>query len=185
MKTLTIDQTKGFELFRDLILVLGATFFIALMGQIMVRLPFTPVPICMQNNAVLLVGLLLGPRRALMAVTLLLAQAAAGLPVLAGGSCGIPMFFCPSAGYIWAYPISALIVGCIIRRSCDCAPTKIFQALSAGLIFQYLIGCAWLTKFVGFPATLWAGFLPFIVTDLAINVGMAKLGQRARSFLKI
>lgn len=185
MKTLTIERTKGVEFFRDLMLVLGTTFVIALMGQIMVQLPFTPVPFCMQNNAILLAGLILGPRRAFLAVGLLLAQAAAGLPVLAGGSCGISVFFCPSAGYIWAYPVSAFIVGCILRRYSNPVPTKIFQAISAGLIFQYLIGCAWLTKFVGFPTTLWLGFAPFIVTDLVINVGVAKLGQRARSFLKI
>jgi biotin transport system substrate-specific component len=44
-------------------IVIGASLFVALCARITVPLPFTPVPLTVQDFGVLLVGLTLGSRR--------------------------------------------------------------------------------------------------------------------------
>src|SRR5205823_11657589 len=55
-------------LIRDVILVLAGSIFIALMAQVSIPLPFTPVPITGQTLAVALVGALLGSKRGALAL---------------------------------------------------------------------------------------------------------------------
>ena len=69
---------------REAALVLAGAVAIALIGQIRLPLPFTPVPVTLGTLAVLGAGGLLGARRALALVALYAAAAALGAPVLAG-----------------------------------------------------------------------------------------------------
>src|SRR5438045_357526 len=62
-------------------LVVSASLLVALCARITLPLPFTPVPLTLQNFGVLLVGVALGPRRAFAAMMLYLAEGAAGMPV--------------------------------------------------------------------------------------------------------
>ena len=76
-------------------------------------LPFTPVPLTMQNFGVLVVGLMLGSRRGFAALALYLAEGAAGMPVfspsLLGG--GIAQILGPTGGFLMAYPLVAFVAG--------------------------------------------------------------------------
>ncbi|HEY1799650.1 MAG TPA: biotin transporter BioY, partial [Terriglobales bacterium] len=45
------------------VIVVAASLFVAICARITVPLPFTPVPLTMENFAVLLMGLTLGSRR--------------------------------------------------------------------------------------------------------------------------
>ena len=64
-------------------IIVAASLFVAVCARFSLPLPGTPVPLSMQNFAVLLVGLALGSRRGFMALALYLAEGAAGLPVFA------------------------------------------------------------------------------------------------------
>ena len=70
-------------------LVVGASLFVALCARITLPLPFTPVPLTLQNFGVLLVGLTLGSRRGFAALVLYLIEGASGMPVFspAGTQC--------------------------------------------------------------------------------------------------
>ena len=59
--TRTFPRTVGW--LRDLILILLGALFVALLAQVKIPLPFTPVPITGQTFGVLLVGAMLGSRR--------------------------------------------------------------------------------------------------------------------------
>ena len=61
--------------------IVGATFFIAFCARLYLRIPGTPVPLTVQNLAVLVVGLAFGSRRAVMALLVYLGVGALGLPV--------------------------------------------------------------------------------------------------------
>lgn len=69
------------------------------------------VPITLQNLAVLIAGLILGPWRGFAAVAIYLLLGFAGLPVFAGGASGLGMFAKPSIGYLLAFPLGALVAG--------------------------------------------------------------------------
>src|SRR3712207_7469869 len=71
-------------LLRDALIVLVGSALLA--AAAWVRVPMWPVPMTMQTFAVLLIGATCGPRLGATAVAAYLAEAALGLPVLAGGT---------------------------------------------------------------------------------------------------
>lgn len=73
------------------------------------------VPITLQTVGVMLAGCLLGPVRGFLAVALYLAMGAAGLPVFAEHSSGLGTFTQPSAGYLLAFPVAALVGGLMVK----------------------------------------------------------------------
>lgn len=73
------------------------------------------VPITLQTFGVMLAGCLLGPLRGFLAVALYLALGAIGLPVFAEHSSGLAVFTGVSAGYLWAFPIAALVAGFLVK----------------------------------------------------------------------
>ena len=97
--------------------MVGASCFVALCARVTVPLPFTPVPLTLQNFAVLLVGLALGSRRGFAALALYLAEGAFGLPVFnPTGLGGIAQLLGPTGGYLMAYPFVAFVSGWIAER---------------------------------------------------------------------
>src|SRR5215831_15771318 len=106
-----------FEALRLISVVLGASLFVALCARVTLPLPFTPVPLTLQNFGVLLVGLTLGPRRAFAALTLYLLEGAFGMPVFnPAGPGGIAQLLGPTGGYLLAYPFVAGLTGWIAGR---------------------------------------------------------------------
>ncbi|WP_433964008.1 biotin transporter BioY [Tunturiibacter gelidiferens] len=65
----------------NVILTVAASAFVGICAHISLPLPFTPVPLTLQNIAVILVGMLLGPVAGFSAMVLYLAEGAMGLPV--------------------------------------------------------------------------------------------------------
>jgi biotin transport system substrate-specific component len=103
---------------RQVALVIGGSLFVALCARITIPLPFTPVPLTVQNFGVLLVGLLLGSRRGFAALALYLAEGAAGLPVFnPTGAGGIAqLFHGATAGFLLTYPLVAWVAGYVMER---------------------------------------------------------------------
>src|SRR5882724_4206794 len=125
-------------------IVIGASLVVALCARVTVPLPFTPVPLTLQNFGVLVVGLVLGPRRAFAALVLYLAEGAAGLPVFnPTGPGGIAQLMGPTGGYLLAYPLVAGLAGFLIERG-----RKTFaRAAVAGLaaeVLLFTVGLSWL-----------------------------------------
>ncbi|WP_028278758.1 biotin transporter BioY [Arthrobacter sp. H5] len=73
------------------------------------------VPITLQTLAVMVTGVILGPWRGGAAVGLYVAVGLAGLPVFSQFRGGIGVLFGPSAGYIIAFPLAAILVGVLAR----------------------------------------------------------------------
>src|SRR3954451_1371951 len=81
------------------VIAVTATIFVALCAHVSVPLPFTPVPLTLQNFAVLLVGLALGPVAAFAAMALYLTEGALGMPVFnPHGVGGMLQLFGPTGG---------------------------------------------------------------------------------------
>src|SRR5215472_5071020 len=124
--------------------IVGATFFIAFCARLYLRIPGTPVPLTVQNLAVLVVGLALGSRRAVMALLVYLGVGALGLPVFYPlGPGGILEFLSPTGGYLIAYPLVAGLTGYIFERG---RPTfwRAAVAATCGELLLFAGGIAWL-----------------------------------------
>jgi biotin transport system substrate-specific component len=132
------------EAVRNLAVLIGATLFIALCAHITVPLPFTPVPLTVQNFAVLLVGLVLGSRAGFAVLALYLAEGAFGMPVFNPmGPGGIAQLLGPTGGFLLAYPLVAWVAGYVAERG-----RKSFaRAAVAGLFGEVVLfigGLGWL-----------------------------------------
>jgi len=115
------------------------------------------VPITLQTLGVMLAGCLLGPRLAFQALILFLAAVAIGLPLLSGGRGGIGVFFTPSAGYLLAWPVGALLTGWVMRLLPNNSASRIavsaFTAsLAGGLIVVHICGVIGLVNIAGMSA---------------------------------
>ena len=99
----------------DLARVAVFAALIIVLGQVTVPL-LGGVPITGQTLGVMLAGLVLGARRAPLSILLVIALAAIGLPVLAGGRGGLGALLGPSAGYLLGWIPAVIVIGLLARR---------------------------------------------------------------------
>ena len=148
---------------RDVALIVGASLFVALMAQLVIRLPFTPVPITGQTLAVLLTGAALGSWRGGAALLLYLVEGSF-LPFYAGGASGL-VWALGSGGYIIGFIPAAFVVGFLSERGWD-RSVWIILSMLAGNIILYIPGLIQLSYFVPEGKVLEYGLYPFILGDL-------------------
>src|ERR1700726_980107 len=138
------SHDRGVEWALQVALVVGASLFVALCAQVTLPLPFTPVPLTLQNFGVLLVGLTLGSRRGFAALALYLIEGAVGIRVFnPAGHGGTAQLFGATGGYLLAYPFVAALAGWIMERG-----KKTFaRAAVAGVLAEVVLfacGISWL-----------------------------------------
>jgi biotin transport system substrate-specific component len=154
------------------------TAFTAVAAQI--SIPLQPVPFTLQVLAVVLTGLLLGPRYGALAMAIYLLLGAVGVPVFAQFSGGLGTLLGKTGGYLISYPIAAALAG-MAAGAVASAPRR--RGIIAGVLWGcvalaaiYVIGVAWLAVLTGLSlgAAIVAGFLPFVAFDL-VKVVLAAL----------
>ena len=159
-------------LFYDLACVVGGSLFIALSAQVVVPLPFSPVPVTGQTLAVLLTGALLGRVRGTLSVLVYLAQGISGLPVFAGGMGGVLHLVGPTGGYLIGFVPAAFLTGLLAERGWDRGVGPAFAAMLVGNAAIYACGLPWLAQFLGPQRVLALGLAPFLPGDL-MKLGIA------------
>jgi biotin transport system substrate-specific component len=165
---------------------LGA-LLVAVAAQVVVPVPFTPVPMTLQPLAVLVVGALLGAAAGASALVLYIALGALGFPVFAAGGSGVLHLIGPTGGYLLAFPVAAGVTGAMVSA----APSSVFRVLLAcaiGMVIIHAGGVAQLALLGGDPGMAFRiGFVPFLTGDL-VKVGLAAaitlaVGPRLRPLL--
>lgn len=151
------DRSLVFQVFA----VLLGTAFLTLGSKILV--PMVPVPMTMQTFAVTLVGVLYGGRLGALTVLAWLVQAAAGLPVLAGGTAGLAPFAGPTAGYLFSFPLVAGLVGGLADSGRMRGRWRVFLVMLTGNVLCLVLGAAWLSVLVGIEKAWVVGVVPFVL----------------------
>jgi biotin transport system substrate-specific component len=146
-------------------IVLCASLLTALLAQIAVPVPWSPVPMTGQTLAVLLSGAVLGARRGFLAQIAYLAEGTV-LPVFAAGTSGWLKFVGPTGGYLMAFPLAAALVGALCERGWDRRFPSMLLAMLLGSGVILALGTAMLSRFVPGEHLLRAGVLAFIPGDL-------------------
>jgi biotin transport system substrate-specific component len=147
IQTIGSQQDRVFQAARQVAIVVAASLFVALCAHITIPIPGTPVPLTVQNFAVLVVGLLLGSRRGFAALTLYLAEGAMGMPVFSPlstlGPGGIAHLLGPTGGFLFAYPLVAWLAGYVMEHG-----RKTFtRAVVGGILGEVVLfagGLTWL-----------------------------------------
>ena len=143
--SLTLDHgSRALYWAEQVAMVVGASLFVALCARVTVPLPFTPVPLTLQNFGVLLVGLTLGSRRGFAALALYLVEGGAGIPVFnPAGPGGIAQLLGATGGFLLAYPFVAGLAGWIMERG----KASFARAAVAGMLAEAVLfacGVSWL-----------------------------------------
>jgi biotin transport system substrate-specific component len=151
---------------RDLLLIVTGSLFLAVLAQIEIVLPFTPVPITGQTFGVLLIGAALGSKRGPASILLYIAEAAAGLPFFAGGASGLRVLTGATAGYLVGFVVAAIAVGWLAERGLERSFRTSIIPFLAGTVTIYACGVAWLSIMLGsFGKAIALGLLPFLAGD--------------------
>lgn len=186
MKTIHIKQSGVFSFEKNtanILSILFGSLLVAILAQVSITIPFSPVPITGQTIGVVLLGGLLGCRKAAMAITLYLMEGALGLPVFANMQSGAHILLGPTAGYLWGFIPAAYITGLITEKGfikniyssyavCFLATTLI---LVSGTIYLSVFG-------MGFEKALNLGFYPFLIGDVVKSGVTAGLIMSFRKF---
>jgi biotin transport system substrate-specific component len=150
---------------RDLAIMVGFAWFVALFAQMAVRLPWTMVPITGQTFAVLVTGGALGAWRGAGSLSIYMLMGMIGLPVFAPGNAGVTgtwdmHFILPwngshafpwditSGGYIVGFILAAGLVGYLAERQWDRKPW-VHLGMFLGSVVLYIPGILWLAYLIG------------------------------------
>ncbi len=181
----TAGLTNALPWLRSAGIVLLGSMLLAICAHVSVPLWFTPVPLSLQPFGVLLLGLLLAPRLALATVGAYLLEGAAGLPVFAPGALGVAHLLGPTGGYLMAYPLAALLIAALWRRSGRGFGASLACAAAGDLVILFG-GALWLS--LNHQGSLWAALslaaLPFLPGDalkVAAAAGVAAAFRRVRA----
>jgi len=141
---------------------------IAVFGLIpKIDLPFG-VPITLQSLGIMLVGCLLGPKRAFYTVGLFLVAVALGLPLLSGGRGGVAVFVAPSAGFLLGWLIGAVVCGVSMRQFMKRMPEAKGKGLLIVAFLSSLIGGIVVMYFFGILGLMLAAHLSATQATLAV-----------------
>jgi biotin transport system substrate-specific component len=160
---------------------LGA-LVVALSAQIVVPVPFSPVPMTLQPLAVLVVGGLLGGAAGLGALLFYIALGIAGLPLFAAGGSGVARLLGPTGGYLLAFPLAAWITGVVTTPVLGpgtlprtAGVLRVLLACAIGMVLIHVGGVAQLALLGGDTSLAFRiGFVPFLTGDL-IKLGLAAM----------
>jgi biotin transport system substrate-specific component len=167
------------------LLAFAGSWLVALLAQIEIPLPFTPVPITGQTLGVLLVGASLGAGLGGVSMVLYLAQGAIGLPFFSGGDSGVEFLRLSAAtgGYLWGFVLAAAVVGALAERKWDRSVRSSIGAMFLGEVVLYAVAIPWLMQAldVSLSRALALGLAPFVVGDtikLLAAAGLLPLAWR-------
>lgn len=158
---------------KEIILVVASTFLVIVGSYIAV--PIGPAPFVLANFFIVLIALLLGWKKAVLAIVTYIILGAIGLPVFSNGRGGYAHLIGLTGGFIFGYLLLALISGLGKDRSITIK--LVFAVIGSSVL--YLVGvpwAQWVFNTVIAPAkdyplwdlntTLSKVMIPFLIPDL-------------------
>ena len=147
-------EAKEKETFKNILLVLGGVAFLSIMSQVLIPLPYTPVPISLGTFGVTLMALLYGRKLGTATILSYVAAGSLGAPIFAGGKAG--SLFSPTGGYILGYLADRGVTKSYVK-------TILSLMLSSAIILT--LGSLVLSLFVPGKNAFMIGVLPFLPGD--------------------
>lgn len=160
--------------------------FTGIMAQIIIPLPWTPVPITAQTFAVLCSGLFLGKKYGCLSQILYIVLGIAFIPWFGGMTGGLDVLLGSTGGFLIGFVIASYFVGLITERY---AKARNFTRMAitigiANFALIYIPGLAGLALFLSYQGIsfgivdlLMMGLVPFIAGDIVKILGAASVSK--------
>ena len=156
-------EAKEKETFKNILLVLGGVAFLSIMSQVLIPLPYTPVPISLGTFGVTLMALLYGRKLGTATILSYVAAGSLGAPIFAGGKAG--SLISPTGGYILGYIVATIILGYLADRGVTKSYVKTILSLMLSSAIILTLGSLVLSLFVPGKNAFMIGVLPFLPGD--------------------
>ena len=157
-----------------------------IMAQVIIPLPWTPVPITAQTFAVLCSGLFLGKKYGCLSQIIYIVLGIAFIPWFGGMTGGLDIFLGSTFGFFIGFIIASYFVGLITERYVKARNfTRMTITIGiANFALIYIPGLAGLALFLGIQGTpigivslLMMGLVPFIAGDIVKILGAATVSK--------
>ena len=161
--------------------------FTGIMAQIIIPLPWTPVPITAQTFAVLCSGLFLGKKYGCLSQILYIVLGIAFIPWFGGMTGGLDIFLGSTFGFFIGFVIASYFIGAITEKY---AKARNFTRMAivigiANFALIYIPGLAGLALWysltqgatIGVVDLLMMGLVPFIAGDIVKILGAASVSK--------
>lgn len=157
-----MKRTKILTIY-DLCHIAIFTAIIAVMAQLTIPIPL--VPLTMQTFAIPLTGAVLGAKKGAIAAIVYLLLGAVGAPVFAGFTGGVGWFVSTTAGFLWSFPLFALIVGIAADKG---GRIRLAVGLIIGAAVTMAMGMVGVSLVAGIDmhAAFRSAVYPFIIPEL-------------------
>jgi biotin transport system substrate-specific component len=180
-------QTSAWNVRGLVFTALFAALFIVF-SMVKITLGFNLVPFTLQSFAIMLAGGLLGARYGLYSILVVVLLTATGLPLLHGEG-GISYILGKTGGFIWMFPISALLIGFVasrIRGNGIMAYILLLLTMEIfGSLLLYVTGIPWLAHSAGISITkaMTLAFYPFLIPDLLKAIIVSGIVLKLREYI--
>lgn len=158
-----------------------------IMAQIIIPLPWTPVPITAQTFAVLCSGLFLGKKYGCLSQILYIVLGVAFIPWFGGMTGGLDIFLGSTCGFLIGFVIASYFIGAITEKYANARNfTKMAVVIGvANFALIYIPGLAGLALWysltqgttIAVTDLLMMGLVPFILGDIVKILGAAGVSK--------
>ena len=161
--------------------------FTGIMAQIIIPLPWTPVPITAQTFAVLCSGLFLGKKYGCLSQIIYIVLGIAFIPWFGGMTGGLEIFLGSTFGFFIGFVIASYFIGYITEKYAKARSfTRMAMVIGiANFALIYIPGLACLALWysltqgaaIGVADLLMMGLVPFIAGDIVKILGAASVSK--------
>lgn len=154
-------------------------------------IPIGPVAISLQTLVVLIIGLILPPKQAVLTTSLYLILGLMGLPIFTQAMGGPYSLFLPSFGFILSFIPAVWVVSKIRLMQWGNETSRYIVAVLCGSVLIYLIGISYMGFILVFylgnemsiGKILSIGMLPFIPGDIVKSLLAIQISKQLNTYL--
>jgi biotin transport system substrate-specific component len=150
------------------VLVVSGVLGLAVLAQIAIPVPGSPVPVTGQTLGVLILGTAYGSTLGVTTFALYILAGIAGAPVFANSGHGLDRIVGATGGYLIGMLVATFVLGQLARFRLDQKFLTALPSMLIGTITTFSFGLVWLHQYTGqsWDWTITAGLTPFIVGEV-------------------
>jgi biotin transport system substrate-specific component len=147
--------------------VIGGVFFLALMAQIAIPVPGSPVPVTGQTLGALLLGTAYGSSLGFTTLFFYILAGVAGAPIFTSHTSGFDHLTGATGGYLIGMLIASSVTGFLAGRKWDQKIATVIPTMLIGTAIIFTFGLVWLHQSTGqtWSWTFAKGFSPFVIGE--------------------
>jgi biotin transport system substrate-specific component len=150
------------------VLVVSGVLGLAVLAQIAIPVPGSPVPVTGQTLGVLILGTTYGSTLGVTTFAMYILAGIAGAPVFANSGHGLERIVGATGGYLIGMLVATFVLGQLARFRLDQKFVTALPSMLIGTVITFSFGLVWLYQYTGqsWSWTVNAGLTPFIIGEV-------------------